>query len=52
MNLEQTIVALGSGIASGRRAIVRLSGNDTKSILERLLTSPVPSVSAASAFRS
>lgn len=52
MNLEQTIVALGSGIASGRRAIVRLSGNDTKSILERILTSTVPSVSAASAFRS
>ena len=52
MNLEQTIVALGSGIASGRRAIVRLSGNDTKLILERILTSPVPSFSAASAFRS
>ncbi len=52
MNLEQTIVALGSGIASSRRAIVRLSGLDTKSILQRILTSHVPPVSAASAFRS
>lgn len=36
-DLQRTIVALGSGVAPGRRAIVRLSGHETRSILARLL---------------
>ncbi len=36
-DLQQTIVAVGSGIAPGRRAIVRLSGQQTQSLLERLI---------------
>lgn len=36
-DLQQTIVAVGSGVAPGRRAIVRLSGHQTRPLLERLL---------------
>lgn len=36
-DLQQTIVAVGSGVAPGRRAIVRLSGRQTRDILERLI---------------
>lgn len=37
LDLERTIVALGSGTSAGRRAIVRVSGNCTGEILSRLL---------------
>ncbi len=38
LDLTQTIVAVSSGLASGRRAIVRVSGPATKSILKCLLS--------------
>lgn len=37
MDLERTIVALSSGVGSAPRAIVRISGQRTASILDRLL---------------
>ncbi len=40
LDLDRTIVALGSGVASGRRAVVRLSGQQTVSLLEQLLAEP------------
>ncbi len=36
-DLQQTIVAVGSGVVPGRRAIVRLSGQQTRALLERLI---------------
>lgn len=37
LDLQRTIVAVSSGLAPARRAIVRLSGPETGSILERLV---------------
>lgn len=36
LDLNQTIVAVSSGLAAGRRAIVRISGFQTREILEKL----------------
>ena len=47
-DLQQTIVAVGSGLAPGRRAIVRLSGQQTRHILERLLGQDVQASEATS----
>ncbi len=37
LDLQRTIVAVASGVAPARRAIVRLSGHETRSILSRLI---------------
>ena len=37
LDLSRTIVAMSSGLAPARRAIVRLSGQSTRSILDRLI---------------
>jgi tRNA modification GTPase len=37
LDLQRTIVAVSSGVAPARRAIVRLSGSQTPSILDRLV---------------
>lgn len=47
-DLQQTIVAVGSGVAPGRRAIVRLSGQQTRHILERLIGQEVQASQATS----
>lgn len=42
LDLQRTIVAVSSGLTAARRAIVRLSGRETASILERLVVSQIP----------
>lgn len=37
LDLQRTIVAVASGVAPARRAIVRLSGQETRSIVSRLI---------------
>lgn len=37
LDLQRTIVAVASGVAPARRAIVRLSGHETRSIVSRLI---------------
>lgn len=37
LDLTRTIIAVGSGLASSRRAVVRISGRDTQQILKELI---------------
>ena len=47
LDLNQTIVALSSGVAPGQRSVIRMSGADTSSILEQLLLEPLPKIKRA-----
>lgn len=47
-DLSQTIVALSSGVAPARRSVIRISGSQTRSILNRLLSSSLPEMKRAS----
>ncbi len=51
LDFDRTIVALSSGVAAGRRAIVRMSGARTREILECLTQTQLGHIAAAS-FRS
>lgn len=41
LDLQRTIVAVASGVAPARRAIVRLSGHETRSIVSRLIAQEI-----------